>query len=79
MPYLDLQDRRLFYEQRGRDEPALVFLHGYTCDHTDWQAQVDAFQSPHQVIACDLPGHGASGVHPTESSRETFGAYATAH
>ena len=73
MPHLDLRNRRLFYDRRGTGEPALVFVHGYTCDHTDWQPQIDAFQSHHQVIACDLPGHGASGVHPTANSIETFG------
>ena len=74
MHYLDMQNRSLFYDRQGTGEPGLVLVHGYTCDHTDWQAQVDAFQSHHQVIACDLPGHGASGAHPTESSIETFAA-----
>lgn len=74
MPYLDLQDRRLFYDRQGAGEPALVFVHGYACDHTDWQPQIGAFQGHHQVVACDLPGHGASDAHPVESSMETFGA-----
>ncbi len=74
MPYLERQDRRLFYARHGSGEPTLVFVHGYACDHTDWQPQIDAFQAHHQVIACDLPGHGASDAYPTESSIETFGA-----
>jgi pimeloyl-ACP methyl ester carboxylesterase len=41
--------------------PALVFVHGWTCDSTSWAAQVPAFDKKYQVITLDLPGHGKSG------------------
>ena len=36
----------------------LVFVHGFGCSHEDWQAQRKALDDRHEVIACDLPGHG---------------------
>jgi len=41
--------------------PALVFVHGWTCDSTSWAAQVPAFDKKYRVITLDLPGHGQSG------------------
>ena len=58
MPYAHTQGIRLYYEQQGSREPPVVFVHGYACDHEDWQPPVDFFQSRHYVITCDLPGHG---------------------
>jgi pimeloyl-ACP methyl ester carboxylesterase len=37
----------------------LFFLHGMLCDANDWQLQLDYFSKQHQVIACDIPGHGS--------------------
>jgi pimeloyl-ACP methyl ester carboxylesterase len=78
MPYAHTQGIRLYYEQQGRGAPPLVFVHGYACDHEDWQPQVDFFQSRHHVITCDLPGHGASERHPDHCSIESFGAAVSA-
>lgn len=74
MPYAHTQGIRLYYERQGSGEPPLVFVHGYACDHEDWQPQVDFFQSRHSVITCDLPGHGASERHLDHCSIESFGA-----
>jgi pimeloyl-ACP methyl ester carboxylesterase len=41
--------------------PALVLVHGWTCDSTSWAAQVTAFSKKYRVITLDLPGHGQSG------------------
>jgi pimeloyl-ACP methyl ester carboxylesterase len=40
--------------------PTLVFVHGWTCDASSWNAQVDAFAKQYRVITLDLPGHGES-------------------
>jgi pimeloyl-ACP methyl ester carboxylesterase len=40
--------------------PAIIFVHGWTCDATSWDAQVPAFSRTHRVITLDLPGHGQS-------------------
>jgi pimeloyl-ACP methyl ester carboxylesterase len=40
--------------------PAIIFVHGWTCDATSWDAQLPAFSRTHRVITLDLPGHGQS-------------------
>jgi len=46
------------YTSLGHGEPALVFVHGWTCDSSFWKAQMDEFSKRRRVIALDLPGHG---------------------
>lgn len=44
----------------GRGEPALVFVHGFSCSRADWDRQVERFSGERRCIAIDLPAHGAS-------------------
>jgi pimeloyl-ACP methyl ester carboxylesterase len=64
----------MHYVQRGHGAPAIVFVHGFTCDHTDWEAQLAAFAPQHRVVACDLRGHGKTPGTPDTCSIDTFGA-----
>jgi pimeloyl-ACP methyl ester carboxylesterase len=57
----------------GQGSPALLFVHGFACSHDDWQAQVDLFSKTHEVVACDLRGHGATPGRPQECSIEHYG------
>jgi pimeloyl-ACP methyl ester carboxylesterase len=50
----------LGYEEAGRGDPALVFVHGVACHRGFWQPQLDRFARNHRVIAVDLRGHGES-------------------
>lgn len=51
---------KLYYEVDGHRSPAMVFVHGWSGDHTSFVAQVECFRQRHQVVAVDLRGHGAS-------------------
>src|SRR4051812_10526701 len=51
---------RVVYESRGSGEPALVLVHGWTCERSLWAPQINAFSAKYRVIAIDLPGHGES-------------------
>lgn len=44
----------------GNGRPPVVFVHGFACAHSDWDAQVMHLSPRHQTIAVDLRGHGAS-------------------
>jgi pimeloyl-ACP methyl ester carboxylesterase len=58
----------------GTGRPPVVFVHGFGCAHSDWDAQV-AHLSPHQqTIAVDLCGHGASPGGAADCSIERYGA-----
>ena len=65
---------RISYTSEGHGEPAIVFIHGWTCDHTHWRFQVPEFRTSFRVIAIDLPGHGASGADRNSWSIDGLGA-----
>lgn len=51
----------IVYAVQGKGEPALVFVHCWSCDRNLWQGQVTVFAKNHQVVTIDLPGHGEAG------------------
>jgi pimeloyl-ACP methyl ester carboxylesterase len=62
MPYVQMDDRRLFYARtRGQmpDAPALILLHGAGGSHLHWPAGLRRLPGA-TVYALDLPGHGRS-------------------
>ena len=61
------------FSTQGVGEPALVFVHGWTCDRTFWRPQVDEFSRTHRVVTIDLAGHGESGRNRTVWSIGAFG------
>ena len=42
--------------------PAVIFVHGWTCDESSWQEQVPTLSKQYRVITLDLPGHGKSDL-----------------
>jgi pimeloyl-ACP methyl ester carboxylesterase len=65
---------RIVFEAAGTGRPALVFVHGWSCDRTFWAEQVATFARAHRVVAVDLAGHGASGRGRTAWTMAAFGA-----
>jgi pimeloyl-ACP methyl ester carboxylesterase len=63
----------MHFIRAGRGAPPLAFVHGYTCDHTDWKLQLDEFARSNEVVACDLRGHGATPGREHECSIEHYG------
>ena len=51
----------IHYSVQGKGDPALVFVHCWSCDRHLWDHQVTVFAKDHRVITIDLPGHGGSG------------------
>lgn len=45
----------------GAGDPALVFVHGWTCNRSHFQPQIDHFAATHRCVAFDHRGHGTSG------------------
>ena len=61
------------YTIRANDSPALVFIHGWMCDQSFWDAQVEPMSESYTVVTIDLAGHGQSGMNREEWSLMTFG------
>jgi len=61
------------YEVYGTGEPALVFVHGWSCDARYWREQVPFFSRTNRVVVLDLAGHGHSGMGRTKYTMVAFG------
>jgi pimeloyl-ACP methyl ester carboxylesterase len=61
------------YDVAGAGAPALVFVHGWSCDRTYWRGQVEPFALRHRVVAVDLAGHGESGESRSSWTMPAFG------
>ena len=50
-----------------------MFVHGFLCTREDWRHQLQFLSQTHEVVACDLRGHGQTPGRPQECSIEHFG------
>jgi CubicO group peptidase (beta-lactamase class C family)/pimeloyl-ACP methyl ester carboxylesterase len=57
---------KIFYEELGRGEP-LIFIHGHSFDHYEWDPQFYIFSKNYRVIRYDVRGYGQSSM-PSEFS-----------
>ncbi|MBI3799951.1 MAG: alpha/beta hydrolase [Deltaproteobacteria bacterium] len=60
MQYLARDGVKLGFEEAGSGDPAILLVHGWTCDHTYMAPQFTHLCRTHRVIAVDLRGHGQS-------------------
>ncbi|HEX9397757.1 MAG TPA: alpha/beta hydrolase [Burkholderiales bacterium] len=63
----------MHYIRAGSGVPPLVFVHGFACSHEDWLLQTEFFRNSHEIVACDLRGHGLTPGRPEECTIENFG------
>jgi pimeloyl-ACP methyl ester carboxylesterase len=61
------------YEVHGQGTPALVFVHGWSCDRTYWEGQLHPLSLRFRVVAVDLAGHGESGLARGKWTIRAFG------
>ena len=59
---------------RGPATRPVVFVHGFGCGLTDWNAQVVHLSSRYQTVSVDLRGHGNTPGSPADCSVERYGA-----
>lgn len=64
-----LDGAKVAYSAAGKGETVLVLIHGWTCDRTLWDAQIQGLKDRYRVLAVDLPGHGASETAPDYSMK----------
>lgn len=59
MPYIQVRDTSLFYQERGSG-PLAVFLHGFMMDHTLWLNQIEDLAAQRRCVTVDQRGFGRS-------------------
>ncbi len=62
------------YEVHGHGNPALVLVHGWSCDRSYWKEQVNDLSPEYQLVLIDLAGHGESGLGRKDYTMASFGA-----
>src|SRR5690625_3956561 len=77
MPICETNNVKLYYEVRGTGLP-IVFTHGASWNHKQWDSQLNYFSSLHQVVVWDVRGHGystlpAGKVDSDDFSRDLIG------
>jgi pimeloyl-ACP methyl ester carboxylesterase len=61
------------YRVYGSGEPALVLIHGWSCDSNYWREQVPQFKQKYTIVTVDLAGHGGTDGARTEWTMARFG------
>jgi pimeloyl-ACP methyl ester carboxylesterase len=61
------------YHVYGSGEPAVVLIHGWSCDANYWKEQLGVLKAKYTTVTVDLAGHGASGANRTDWSMGSFG------
>ncbi len=51
---------QLHSSSHGTGSKAVILVHGWTCDETTWDSQVQVLSKQYRVLTLDLPGHGKS-------------------
>jgi len=64
----------IYYDVRGTGDKTLLFIHGWSCDRSYWDAQVEEFAKGYRVVTIDLGGHGQSGMARETWTMPAFGA-----
>ncbi|MCV9386350.1 alpha/beta fold hydrolase [Reichenbachiella ulvae] len=60
MPYLDINNTRVYYEEYGIGPDTLLFCHGIFLSSMVFKAQMDYFKARYRCIVLDLRGQGQS-------------------
>ena len=64
---------KVCYNGYGQGDNLVVFVHGWSCDKSYWNKQVDFFKSDYHAVTIDLDGHGSSGLGRTDWNMPLFG------
>jgi pimeloyl-ACP methyl ester carboxylesterase len=65
-------DLKVHYKSIGDGKTAVVFIHGWCCDHSVWRDQAVAFDGKCRTLFVDLPGYGKSDKPKGDCTIELF-------
>jgi len=62
------------YQVYGQGAPALLLVHGWSCDRSYWKEQIEYLSPQYRLVLVDLAGHGESGTGRKDYTMSAFGA-----
>jgi pimeloyl-ACP methyl ester carboxylesterase len=65
-------DLKVHYKQIGEGKVAVVFIHGWCCDHSVWREQAAALDGKVPMLFIDLPGYGKSDKPKIDYTMDVF-------
>lgn len=71
MPTFEANGVKLYYEDHGTGDP-IVFTHGHSMFHKQWEPQVEALSRSYRTVIWDVRGHGHSSLPPGKVDPERF-------
>ncbi|GIN91919.1 hypothetical protein J6TS1_49800 [Siminovitchia terrae] len=71
MPKVKINNVELYYEVKGSGD-AIVFTHGASWDHRQWEPQIDELSKRYKNITWDVRGHGQSSLPKGKVDSEDF-------
>jgi pimeloyl-ACP methyl ester carboxylesterase len=63
---------KVHYKSLGEGKTAVVFIHGWCCDHTVWADQAAALDGKVRMVFVDLPGYGKSDKPKIDYTMDLF-------
>lgn len=70
--FIDVNDIKVCYDDCGKGETPIIFIHGFPFDKLMWQPQLDLFGKNYRVIAYDIRGFGKSTIGKAQGSINLF-------
>jgi len=61
------------FDKVGDGDITLVLVHGWSCDRSYWQKQVEGLSDRFTIVTLDLAGHGESGMQRGNYTMDAFG------
>jgi pimeloyl-ACP methyl ester carboxylesterase len=65
-------DNKVAYKSLGEGKTAVVFIHGWCCDHSVWRDQATGFDGKARLLFVDLPGYGQSDQPKVDYTMDLF-------
>ncbi|MFX1390381.1 MAG: alpha/beta fold hydrolase [Promethearchaeota archaeon] len=72
MPYIKVNDLKIFYYDNNREGTPLLFIHGWLGSSIEWRYQLFYFDSKKHILLLDLPGFGKSDKPKIDYSVDFF-------
>lgn len=63
----------IYYNEKGKGDTSLLFIHGWGINSSYWDNQLEYFSDNYRALAIDLPGFGNSVSERTEWTRQNYG------
>jgi pimeloyl-ACP methyl ester carboxylesterase len=70
--FAKLGDAKVHYKSLGDGKTAVVFIHGWCCDHSVWRDQAAALDGKVRMLFVDLPGYGKSDQPKMDYTMDVF-------